>query len=305
MSEYIFPQKVVDLIGDPFVLAASDNNYYMYGTSHIEQAGYHVWKSSDLENWEQIGRSFVNKNDDWAYKDFWAPEVVEYFGKFYMFYTAREKKRDILQIGLAVADNPVGPFSDSLKKPLLNVDYAVIDASVLIDDDSRIYLYFSKDCSVNIVDGFNRSDIYVVELNDKFEQISEPIFLFAPTQDWETKPVEEGWMWNEGASVIKNRDGIYYLTYSANPFWSYEYAIGLATSKCPTGPFEKYASNPILTGSIKQEISGTGHNSIFSSHDKTKTYIAYHVHKDFEKKGGDRSAIISEVVFKNKMMILK
>jgi len=302
-KEYIFPKSVVENIGDPFVLTASDGNYYMYGTSHIEQGGYYVWKSSDLTTWEQVGRSFINPENSWVYKDFWAPEVTEHQGKFYMFYTAREVKRDILQIGLAVADSPIGPFIDTLQRPLLDVDYAVIDASVLVDDDGRIYMYYSRDCSVNVVDGLHRSDIYVVELDENFNQKSDPIFLFAPTQIWETTPVEKGWMWNEGASVIKVNN-TYYMTYSANPFWSFDYAIGVATSSSPTGSFEKYENNPVLTGSITQKVSGTGHNSIFKSHDSKKTYIAYHIHKDFDIRGGDRCAIISEVEFKNCRMEL-
>ena len=302
-NNYPFPAPVVDLIGDPFVLTASDGNYYMYGTSHIEQGGYHVWQSSDLTTWEQVGRSFINPEDSWVYRDFWAPEVIEYQGKYYMFYTAREKARDILQIGLAVADSPVGPFVDPLGKAMLDVDYAVIDASVLVDDDGRIYMYYSRDCSVNVVDGINRSDIYVVELNENFEQISEPVFLFAPSQQWETGEIEKNFMWNEGASVIK-ADGLYYMTYSGNPFWAFEYAVGVATSTSPTGPFEKYEQNPVLTGCLEQKVSGTGHNCIFKSHDGEKTYIAYHVHQDFDKRGGDRSAIISEVKFENGYMKL-
>jgi len=295
MSEYIFPLPVVENIGDPFVLTASDGYYYMYGTSHVEQGGYNVYKSDDLSNWKMMGRCFINPDDSWVYKDFWAPEVIEKDGKFYMFYTAREAERDLLQIGLAVSDTPVGPFVDYLQKPLLDVDYAVIDASILMDDD-EIYLYYSRDCSVNVVDGVNRSDIYVVMLDHEFRQKGEPILLFAPTQDWETRLVEENFMWNEGASVIKV-DDLYYMTYSGNPFWSFDYAIGVATSTSPVGPFVKYANNPVVKGSISQRVSGTGHNAIFTSHDNSKTYISYHVHKDFDIRGGDRCAIISEVEF--------
>ena len=268
-NDYIFPKAVVENIGDPFVLTASDGYYYMYGTSHVEQGGYHVWKSSDLEEWKLEGRSFINPDNSWVYKDFWAPEVIEYKGKYYMFYTAREIERDILQIGLAVADEPIGPFIDKKQSPVLDVDYAVIDASILIDD-GKIYLYYSRDCSVNIVDGIHRSDIYVVELDENFDQKDAPVFLFAPTQEWETKLVENGWMWNEGASVIKVGE-FYYMTYSGNPFWSFDYAVGLAVSTSPIGPFEKYAKNPVLRGCSEQKISGTGHNSIFTSHDGMKT----------------------------------
>ena len=302
-GNYVFPGAVVENIGDPYVLAASDGIYYMYGTSDIASGGYYVWKSANLKQWALDGVCFERKNSGWGYKDFWAPEVIEYHQKFYMFYTAREEKSDLLKIGVAVSNHPSGPFIDEKKTPILNVDYAVIDASIWMEDGGNIYMYFSRDCSVNVVDGINRSDIYVVELDQEFNQKEEPKFLFSPSQEWEIRSVEKGWQWNEGPSVIKV-DGLYYMTYSGNPFWSFDYSIGLAVSTSPTGPFEKYGNNPVVYGSRSQKISGPGHNSIFQSHDKSKTYIAYHIHMDSAVGGGKRKALISQVEFRDGKMEL-
>ena len=100
-------------------------------------------------------------------------------------------------------------------------------------DGGRIYLYYALDCSENVVDGVHRSDVYVVELDENLEQKGEPIFLFSPTQEWEIQELQAGWLWNEGPSVIKV-DDLYYMTYSGNPYYSFEFAIGVATS------FEKF-----------------------------------------------------------------
>ena len=295
-------KRVVAHIGDPFVLTASDGKYYMYCTNHVEIGGYNVWSSSDLENWTLDGQCFKKSDTNWCYKDFWAPEVIEYNNRFYMFYTAREKSTDLLKIGVAVSDKPTGPFIDEKNKPLLDIDYAIIDASVLVDED-KIYMYYSRDCSTNIIDGIHRSDIYAIELDDNFDPISEPLFLFHPTQEWETNPLEKDFLWNEGPSVIKVGD-FYYMTYSANPFWSVKYSVGVATSHSPLGPFNKDTNNPVLASELEKGISGPGHNSIFKSHDGTKIYIAYHVHHDPNVGGGDRDAIISEVIFKDGTMNL-
>ena len=295
-QQYVFPEPVVRHLADPFVLTASDGVYYMYGTSTNEGGVFRAWSSTDLENWQSEGIVFYYRRGDWAYTHFWAPEVVERDGRFYMFYTARERSTNRLHIGLAVSDSPLGPFVDERQRPLLNVNYAVIDAHVFIDDDGRIFMYYSRDCSENVVNGIHRSDIYVVELDEDFEQKGDPIFLFSPTQEWETKDVQLGWLWVEGPSVIKIGD-TYYMTYSGNPYYAFEYAIGVATSDSPTGPFEKYEGNPVVQGDMEQNVSGTGHNSIFRSQDGERIYIAYHIHMNPTVGGGSRKVLISQVEF--------
>ena len=301
--EYIFPEPAIRNLADPFVLAATDGIYYMYGTSTHESGVFRAWSSTDLENWEPEGIVFNYQRGDWAYTHFWAPEVIERQGRFYMFFTARERKTERLHIGLAASDSPVGPFIDERQAPLLGLDFANIDGSPFIDDDGRIFLYFSRDCSENIVDGIHRSDIYVIELDENFDPLGEPQFLFSPTQEWETQNIQLGWQWVEGPSVIRV-DDVYYMTYSGNPYYAFEYAIGVAISDHPLGPFEKYEHNPVVYGDRQQGISGPGHNSIFQSHDQLRTYIAYHVHIDPDVGGGERMVLISQVEFANATMRL-
>ena len=45
-------------------------------------------------------------------------------------------------VGVAVADNPAGPFKDDLKKAGPNFDY--IDLTVFIDNDSKTYLFLGN-----------------------------------------------------------------------------------------------------------------------------------------------------------------
>lgn len=151
---YTFPDPVTSQIADPFVLTASDGNYYMYGTNTRSGGalGFPVLASQNLQDWESLGMAYAYNPDGWAVKDFWAPEVLEYHGHYYMFYTARDRTTEMLKIGLAIADSPTGPFRDASDTPLLDVDYAVIDPSPFLDDDGRIYLYYVKDVSENVVD---------------------------------------------------------------------------------------------------------------------------------------------------------
>jgi GH43 family beta-xylosidase len=282
-------------IGDPFVLKAANGRYYLYPTSAGNE-GYKAWTSVDLVNWEEIGFVYRKTDTSWGYKQFWAPEVVEYQGKYYMYYTARWKEKESLRIGVAVAEQPEGPFRDVLDRPLFDFGYAAIDANVLIDDDGRKYLYYSRDCSEQIIEGRHESHIYGVRLGDDMVSVSgEPVLLAKPDQEWERKSGPD-WFWNEGPFVLK-RDGIYYLMYSANFYGSKHYAVGYATSSEPLGPFTKYDHNPILSH-IEGAVSGPGHNSAVLSPDGREWFIVYHTHTDLQKGGGNRQVCIDRMHFR-------
>ena len=80
---------------------------------------------------------------------YWAPEVYEVKGKFYLFYSAQWKvnpshELENFRIGVAVADSPLGPFIDLANRPVFDPGYPVIDANVLFDTDGKAYLYYSR-----------------------------------------------------------------------------------------------------------------------------------------------------------------
>ncbi|BCK00969.1 glycoside hydrolase family 43 protein [Anaerocolumna chitinilytica] len=282
-------------IGDPFILKASDNTYYLYCTSAAN--GYYCWKSKDLVNWSGKKMCYIKKSDAWCVDSFWAPEVVEYKNKYYMYYSARSTEGS-LRIGIATSDKPEGPFEDVKNKPLFDFGYAAIDANVLIDDDGSKYLYFSRDCSENDIGGINKSEIYGVRLNEDMLSLKgEPELLLTPTQKWEKSSVNP--LWNEGPEVIKHNN-IYYLSYSANCYASSSYSVGYATSSSPLGPFEKSEKNPILTSGTSTTISGPGHHSFTVSPDGTEIWMAYHTHTDPKTGGGNRKLNIDRVLFTDK-----
>ena len=79
---------------------------------------------------------------------------------------------------------------------------------------------------------------------------------------------------NEGPFVVK-RDGIYYMTYSANSYESPSYGVGLATAVSLTGQWEKSADNPILQ--FAGSLEGVGHHALFKDADG-KDRIVFHSH---------------------------
>lgn len=73
--------------------------------------------------------------------------VVQENGKYYLFFGANDiqNNNELGGIGVAVADNPAGPFKDALGKPLIDkiINGAQpIDQYVFKDDDGQYYMYY-------------------------------------------------------------------------------------------------------------------------------------------------------------------
>lgn len=320
--------------GDPYILRTKDK-YYMYGTGGVAKNGFAAYSSTDLVNWKDEGQVYhaSNRNgwsDSTAAWDgaYWAPEVYEHKGKFYMFYSAQWKQNptkelENFRIGVAVADKPTGPFIDLTNKPVFDPGYPIIDANVLFDKSGKIYLYYSRCCYKHAVesevatwakkqklfDTVEESWVYGVELKPDFSGvIGEPVLQLRPPvkmddkqAEWESRSVtskEVNRRWTEGSAIFKKGD-TYYMMYSANYFGGQHYAVGYATSKSPLGPFTKAANNPVLqkntaTGGV---VTGTGHNSVTYSPDGKEMLCVYHART--QATGDER------VVFIDRMNILK
>ncbi|MCR5584852.1 MAG: glycoside hydrolase family 43 protein [Lachnospiraceae bacterium] len=274
------------------MLRVSEDEYYLYCTSAGD--GFYCWRSQDMVSWSDKQMCYRRPEDAWSVDRYWAPEVVAFDGKYYLFYTAGNREGS-LRIGLAIADRPGGPFIDFENRPLLDLGYATIDANVLLDDDGRNYMYFSRDCSENLVNYRHVSQIYGIELSSDLKSVKgEPVLLTTPEQEWELKSGK--YRWNEGPEMIKH-DGRYYLSYSANYYGGSAYSIGYAVSDSPLGEFKKAEENPILTSGKKKDVSGTGHHGFVMSPDKTELWVSYHSHTNVVAGGGDRKVNICRAGF--------
>lgn len=293
--------------GDPFLLHASDGNYYMYGTSLAD--GFEAFVSTDgLRSWEPVGQVYKGgQPDQWNLDCFWAPEVYERNGKYYLFYSANAHhnpagEEENFKIGVAVSDSPAGPFADLYNRPLFEIDYPVIDANVYFDDmTGRCYLYYSRCCYKHpveseiaaelrrqgVYDSIEESWVYGVELKPDFSGIiGEPVALLTPPTglddpqaEWESRSAtrhEVNRRWTEGSYLFRHGD-TYYIMYSANFYGGGNYAVGYATAKNPLGPFVKAANNPVLQENVSAggRVIGTGHNMVLRLADGNY-YTVYH-----------------------------
>lgn len=270
----IEPKATLVPLGDPFILLYN-NTYYAYGTN--AEDGIEVYISDDLNKWEKEAKLALHKNDTWASRWFWAPEVYHVNGKFYMYFSADE------HIAVAVSDSPLGPFKQENKKPMLATEKA-IDNSLFIDDDGKAYLFFDR-----FNDGLN---IWVAELTDDLLSIKEETMhpCIHVSQPW-----EEIWpRVNEGPFVIK-RNGLYYMTYSANSYESPFYGIGCATTDNIMGVWTKYDENPLLQK--PGDLVGVGHSATFTDKEGNLR-IVFHAHRN-KNNIHPRAMYISDVYFQN------
>lgn len=242
---------------DPFILLDGDT-YYAYGT--MGNRGIEVYTSSDLKHWEHAGLA-LDKEDSYADRWFWAPEVYRVGDRYMMYYSADE------HICVAEGRSPLGPFVQEKRLPMFTSEKA-IDNSLFMDSDGTPYLYFDR-----FNDGLN---VWVAELEPDMTTMKQSTLrpCIKQSQGWEFEGV------NEGSFVIRHGDK-YYMTYSGNGYTCPEYGIGFATSDSPFGPWVKYEANPIFQFPQTESygrLEGVGHSAMFHDQDGNLR-IVFHAHK--------------------------
>lgn len=240
---------------------------YVY-TSHDEDSTLnnfftmHDWRcysTNDMVNWTDHGAVLSYKDFEWARGDAWAGQCIYRNGKFY-YYVPVNKKGGWNTIGVAVADNPSGPFEDAIGKPLLEGN-GYIDPSVFIDEDGQAYLYWGN------------PNLWYVKLNDDMVSydkevgivqvpLTEESFGFRKVKvDNRTAAYEEGpWMYKGNE--------LYYLLYPAGGVPEH---LAYSTGNSVTGPW-------VYQDTIMHVIA---HKGAFTNHPglidyKGKTYLFYH-----------------------------
>lgn len=248
---------------DPEILYSNKTGkYYIYPTSDGFDgwSGYYfkTFSSDNLVDWKDEGVIIDLKKDvTWANRNAWAPCIVEKkingVYKYFYYFTAAQK------IGVAVADNPTGPFKDSGKalvavRPEGIKDGQEIDPDVFTDPKTnKSYLYWGN--------GYMAG----VELNDDMVSMKkETLTLLKPDNTF-----------REGTYVIY-RKGTYYFMWSEDDTRSPNYKVRYATAKSPLGAFTIPKDNIVIMQDADKKLFGTGHNSVVQVPGKDEWYLVYH-----------------------------
>lgn len=322
-----FKNDLETTLADPFILY-EDGYYYMYGTSdELSGTGFYVYRSKQLNYWENLGPAFLADPYSWSAGSLWAPNVYKIGDKYYMYYCAKNEKdfsstsrKYRRGISVAVSSSPAGPFKEyegynadgvyltKNDQVFLDLGFAAIDPSLFIDDDGQMYLYFSQDQ----LDAESKS--YGLKLKDPVTadySSMKPLVRagYKSINDEETNPNLE-WergsntrFWNEAPELYKS-NGKYYLTYSANYYGNITYAVGYAVGDSPLGDFTKPSSfeyenqlcgvQGLDIGNGWDFTSGTGHHCFFKAGDELM--IGYHAHLDRASGSSERAFAFDRVI---------
>lgn len=254
-------------VRDPFVLPY-EGKYYLFGTgspcSGDINAGRQFWLyiSEDLENWSEPICCFDAPEDFWGHKNFWAPEVHIYNGKFYMLasFFAEGKMRATQAL---VADKPEGPYH-VFGEPLTPPDWMCLDGTLYLENDVP-YLVFCHEW-LQAVDG----EIAAIPLKkDLSAADGEATVLFRAGESGWAEPITVGGITGivtDGPFLVKE-DGKLLMLWSS--FHGGEYAVGIAVSESGKlmGPWKH--SDKLLFA------ADGGHGMLFRGFDG-KTYFSLH-----------------------------
>lgn len=263
--------------------AVFEGEYWIYPTysaPYDDQVFMDAFSSKDLVNWTKHPRVLSKENISWLRRALWAPSVIEANGRYYFFFGANDiqNNEELGGIGVAVADNPAGPFKDALGRPLIDkiVNGAQpIDQFVFRDDDGQYYMYYGGWGHCNMV------------------RMSSDLLSIVPFEDGTTyrEVTPEGY--TEGPFMLK-RDGKYYFMWSEGGWGGPDYSVAYAISDSPFGPFRREGK---ILSQDEKVATGAGHHSVVRGAGADEWYIIYHRRPLGETDGNHRVMCIDRMYF--------
>jgi GH43 family beta-xylosidase len=262
---------------DPFVLKYG-GLFYGYCTGlRPDGRCFGVLRSPDLVNWEEMAGAMAPLPG--GHTMYWAPEVLYHNGLFYMYYSVGNET--FMQIRVAVAAQPGGPFEDSRRS--LTTQQFAIDAHVFKDDDGALYLFYATDFLEHPRVG---TGTVIDRLLDPFTPEGKPRPVTRARYDWQIydpNRAEKGgvrWHTIEGSFALKHHHK-YYQMFSGGNWTNPSYGVSYATTVRLDRPdeWDQAADGenvlPVLR-TIPGQVIGPGHNSVVRGPDNRQLYCVYH-----------------------------
>src|SRR4029077_2163197 len=234
--------------------------YPTYSAKYNQQVFFDAFSSPDLIHWTKHSRILDTNRVTWAYRAMWAPAVAERNGKYYFFFGANDihdENKEIGGIGVAVAEQPGGPFHDQLGKPLVNQirnGAQPIDQFVFRDEDGQDYLIYGgwSHCNIALLKP-DFTGLLAFPDGAMFKEITPEHYV-------------------EGPCMFR-KDSKYYFMWSEGGWTGPNYSVAYAIGSSPLGPFKR-------VGKVLQQdpaiATGAGHHSVLHAPKDDKWFIVYH-----------------------------
>lgn len=243
---------------------------------------FHAFSSDNMVDWKDEGIIMELKNDNpgvneqgvqiavspWAKGgSAWAPTIEEKDGKYYFYYCGKFENGQSA-IGVAVADNPAGPYTDK-GEALMTVDMCraagvsmgqAIDPSIFTDEDGTSYLLFGNGSAA------------IAQLNDDMMSIKEGTL----------KQIKGLTDFRESVIVTK-KDGKYHWTWSCDdansPNYHVNYGVSDTLTNADGSSSVKLVKKNLLARDDSMGILGSAHQSVLHVKDgdiMIRYFRAYH-----------------------------
>ena len=238
-------------IRDPFVLpVVAEKQYYLYGTTGSQAwtnaaSGIDCYASSDLQNWDGPFPAFRPPAGFWADRNFWAPEVHVYRGRYTMF--ASFKAEGICRgTQLLAADDPQGPFLPISDGPVTPPDWECLDGTLFVDANDQPWIVFCHEW-VQVRDG----EICALRLSDDLASaIGHPHLLFRASEaSWAEEVNSKGRKGyvTDGPALHRLASGELIMLWSSFSAGGYTVGIARSASGDILGPWQQLP-DPLYAG---------------------------------------------------------
>ncbi len=219
---------------DPFIMPYN-GKYYLYGTRGANawqtntELGFDVFISEDLENWSEPICIFRQFPGFWGTKNYWAPEVHEYKGKFYLFASFKNENA-CRGTQILVSDKPEGPFVPHSNDAITPHDWECLDGTLYIAKDGTPYIVFCHEwCQVG------NGEVCALRLTDDLkEAVGEPKLLFHARDaawcvlpNWAAERKVEAYV-TDGPFLYRGENGKLYMLWSSFAKTGYVQAVAVS-----------------------------------------------------------------------------
>lgn len=243
----------------------------MYGTRAVNTwervplytQGFDVYTSTDLENWSDPKPIFEYYDTFWGKTQFWAPEVHNYNGKFYML--ASFARSDGYQRGTGIfeCDTPDGTFKDIVGGVITPSDWECLDGTLYIENDTP-YIVFCHEWTQ-----IKNGEVCAIELSkDLKKSVGAPIKLWsAGDAPWADDIRGNGSYVTDGPYLVRKKNGELLCIWSSFSKGEYVEAVSRSDNGSIKGKWT-------IDQKLLYEKNG-GHGMIFTDFNGKSNFV-YH-----------------------------
>lgn len=278
---------------DPFVLH-HQGRYYAFGTTgeartYPDGRIFELLTSTDLVSWQPLGGALLPPPGTEHFQ-FWAPEVVEQDGTFYMYYSRGGGAIGAEvghQLHVATSSRPEGPYTEQAALPVAGSKFT-IDAHPFRDADGQWYLFYARDFLDHDNGYYPGTGLVVDRLSSMTQLAGQSRLVLRARHPWtvfeknRTMPLYGGrtfaqWHTLEGPTVLCHA-GKYYCFFSGANFLTERYGVDYCTADHVLGPYRDSTpdAGARVLHAVPGHVRGPGHHSFARSPDGCQQYIVYH-----------------------------